>query len=256
MRVRRLRTGAVMAALVVAAPLIVNAAPAPRPAGICDSFLSFLCPKTDPTPDPEDTGAPEDPDTPGEPDSPEEPDTPEEPDSDETDPGSDIRIPDIPTLDDVDKTPLTDDEPVPAPLDAQAPIFTSTPAAMRAGGLSFTGLKGISLVSVPTVDGETVRVLKIDADSITIDGFALTVRPPEEPGLVTTADTMSLQGNVSVYLGSITASALGGEPLTIGIDTPPPLDEIEPGLLDVTMGLVGSTADSISYSNTDQNIVE
>lgn len=126
---------------------------------------------------------------------------------------------------------------------------------MRSGGLSFTGLSGISVVSVPTVDGGSVRVLKISADSITITGFSLTVRPPDEPGLVTTADTMALEGNVSVYIGSISASSMGGTPITIGTDTPPPLDEFEPGLLDVTMGLVGSTADSIAYTNTDQNIV-
>ena len=59
-----------------------------------------------------------------------------------------------------------------------------------------------------------------------------------------------------MYIGSISASALGGAPLDLGLDTPPPLDEIEPGLIDVTMGLVGSLADSITYTNTDQRIVE
>lgn len=248
---RRTRAGAIVAALVIATPLVAGAAPAPRPAGICESFLSFLCPKTDP--DPPETTAPDDPSTPdtNQPDVPTGPDT-----SDPELPGElheyvpDVGTPGIPN------DPDTEEDPDPAPVDEAAPIFTGTPAAMRAGGLSFTGLRGISIVSVPTADGGSVRTLKIDADSITISGFALTVRPPEEPGLVTTADTMSLQGNVSVYLGSITASAPGGEPLTIGTDTPPPLDEIEPGLLDVTMGLVGSTADSITYTNTDQNIVE
>ncbi|WP_217184316.1 hypothetical protein [Streptomyces sp. AC495_CC817] len=105
------------------------------------------------------------------------------------------------------------------------------------------------------MDGGSVRALKISADSITITGFSLTVRPPDEAGLVTTADTMSLQGHVSVYLGSVSASSMGGEPLTIGLDTPPPLTDVEPGLLNVTMGLVGSIADSITYSNTDQRIV-
>lgn len=232
---RRLRAAAALAALVIAAPLVVNASASPRSTGFCDSFLSFLCPKDDApaeeTPDPGATDDPADPDASG--DDAEtltDPD-PETPDAEETDP-------------------------VEAPVDDAAPVFSGIPAAMRSGGLSFTGLHGISIVSVPTADGGSVRALKITADSITITDFALTVRPPDGPGLVTDADTMSLTGNVAVYLGSISASSMGGDPLTIGTDTPPPLDDVEPGLLDVTMGLVGSTADVISYTNTDQRIVE
>lgn len=234
-----LRTAAVLAALVITAPLVVNAAPAPRPAGFCDSVFSFLCPKDDPQP--EESTAPE-------------------PPEDADDSGViDELLPedDEPAAPEADtETPAPEEEPVPAPVDEGAPVFTGTPAAMGAGGLSFTGLRGISIVSVPTVDGDPVRALKIDADSITIDGFSLTVRPPDGPGLVTTADTMSLQGNVSVYLGSVTATTMGGEGITLGLATPPALGDVEPGLLNVSMGLVGSTADSIQYSNTDQNIVE
>ena len=146
-------------------------------------------------------------------------------------------------------------EPVQAVPDDAAPVFTGTPAQMSSDGLSFTGLKDISIVTVPTVGGERVRVLKISADSITITGFALSVRPHGGPGLVTDADTMTLRGNVSVYLGSITASDSQGHALTLGIDTPPSLDDVEPGLLHVNMGLVGTIADSIAYTNTDQRMV-
>lgn len=249
---RRLRAGAVIAALLITAPLAVNAAPAPRPTGFCDSFLSFLCPKDDPEPeestDP-DTDAPPATDEPDAPGTSDEGD-PDDGSSDEED--SDEKSTDEPKTDDAD----ADEEPVPAPVDEGAPIFTGTPASMGAGGLSFTGLRGISIVSVPTVTGDEVRALKIEADSITITGFSLTVRPPDGPGLVTTADTMSLKGDVSVYLGSITATGIGGESLTLGLDTPPPLEDVEPGLLKVSMGLVGSIADSIEYSNTDQHIVD
>lgn len=158
------RTAAVLAALVLAAPLVLNAAAAPRPGGICDSFLSFLCPEPDPTDDPADEADPE-----GDPDDGQDPSvpvTPEDP-TEIADPG---------------ESPAPED-PVAAPLDESAPVYTGTPAAMRSGGLSFTGLKSICIVSVPTVDGGTVRVLKISADSITISGFALTVRPPDDAGL-------------------------------------------------------------------------
>ncbi|MFA4897221.1 MULTISPECIES: hypothetical protein [Microbacterium] len=238
---RRLRVVGVLAALVVAAPLLAGAAPSPRHTGFCDSFMSFLCPKPTPTQSTEPTD-PVDPTAPADPTAP-EPSAP-----DPIDPDAEIPV-------DPETQPPASTEPVPAPVDAAAPIFTGTPAAMRAGGLSFTGLQGISIVGVPTADGGSVRALKISADSITITGFSLTVRPPDQDGLVTNADTMELAGNVSVYLGSVSASSMGGAPLTIGTDTPPPLDDVSPGLLDVTMGLVGSTADSIHYTNTDQRIV-
>lgn len=247
MRTRGLRVIGVLAALAITVPLVGGAALSPRHTGFCDSFLSFLCPK-DP-PGPVDPTAPADPNTPD--------DDPSTPGVD----GTDVLIPETPGIP-TDPTnpqtptdPTTPVEPVPAPVDGSAPIFTGTPAAMRAGGLSFTGLKGISIVSVPTVDGGSVRALKISADTITITGFSLTVRPPEHDGLVTDADTMELSGNVSVYIGSVSASSMGGTPLTLGTDTPPPMDDVAPGLLDVTMGLVGSTADSIAYTNTDQRIV-
>lgn len=153
------------------------------------------------------------------------------------------------------EAPDPDETPAPAVPDEGAPIFTKTPAQMSSKSLSFTGLKGISLVTVPTIDGGSIRALKISADSITITGFALSVRPVGGPGLVTDADTMTLKGHVSVYLGSITATTQGGESLTLGADTPPSLDDVEPGLLHVDMGLVGTIADSIAYTNTDQRIV-
>lgn len=230
------RPGLAAAAIVVAlavTPMTLGAA-APRPqAGFCIPLI--YCP--DPEPDPI---------TPSESPSPTDPAEPADPSSPTVPLPTDPAVPEQPA-------PV---DPVPAPVDDAAPVFTGTPAALGSKSLSFTGLSGISIVTVPTVDGGGVRVLKISADSITISGFSLTVRPPDGPGLVTTADTMSLRGHVSVYLGSVSASALGGEPLTIGLDTPPPLTDIEPGLLDVTMGLVGSTADSITYANTDQRIVE
>ncbi|MFK4852381.1 hypothetical protein ACI3KT_12155 [Microbacterium sp. ZW T6_19] len=236
---RRMGVAAALVAVMVATPLTLGAASAPgmRDAGICIPLI--YCPQPTPTPTPTTPGTPTTPTTPVlpiDPTAPVDPSTPVVP--------SDPQAPQAPV------------EPVEAPVDAGAPVFTGTPASMGSESLSFTGLSGISIVSVPTVDGGSIRALKISADSITIKGFSLTVRPPDGPGLVTTADTMSLQGDVSVYIGSISASSMGGAPLTIGTDTPPPLTDVEPGLLNVSMGLVGSIADLITYSNTDQRIVE
>ena len=185
----------------------------------------------------------------------------EEPSEEPTDPGGlGLDEPSDDPTEDEDSDEDSEEEgngefPSEAQMDENAPTFTETPAAMGSESLSFKGLKGISFVSVPTADGGSIVVLKIQADEITIEEFSLTVKPPEEhEGLVTTADTMTLSGNVTTYIGSITAQTKDGKSLTIGPETPPPMDDVEPGLLRVTMGLVGSTADSISYSNTDQKL--
>lgn len=251
MRRRVSAIAGVLVAAALAVPLSTGAAAAPglRSTGICIPLI--YCPQPTPTPTPTPTSTtptvPTTPVTPIVPTTPTDPTNPVDP----TDP-ADPTAPVDPT----DPGTATPTEPVEAPVDTAAPVFTGTPASMGSESLSFTELSGISIVSVPTVDGGSIRALKITAQSITIKGFSLTVRPPDGPGLVTTADTMSLQGNVSVYLGSVTAQVAGGEPVTIGTDTPPPLTDVEPGLLNVSMGLVGSTADLITYTNTDQRIVD
>jgi len=144
----------------------------------------------------------------------------------------------------------------PAVRDDGAPVFTQPSAQLGAASLSFTGLPGISVVTVPMADGSRITALKITADSITIDGFALTVRRATGPALVTTADRMTLKGDVAVYVNSLSATTSDGKTLTLGADTPPPADGIAPGLVRITLGLVGATANSITYSNTDQRINE
>jgi hypothetical protein len=147
--------------------------------------------------------------------------------------------------------------PAPTPTDDPgAPIFTQPPAQLGSESLSFTGLTGISIVTVPLADGSRVPALKISADSITIGGFSLTVRHETGPSLATTADTMTLKGDVQVYLNSITATTSDGHSLTLGADTPPPADGVPTNLLRVTLGLVGATADSIVYTNTKQHLSE
>ena len=241
MKPQRRPGAALLAALALVAPTTLGAAVAPtsQPTGLCIPLLWCPSPSPTPTTPPPKSGTPG-PTVPGLPAVPGAPSTP----------GA--------------TTPTTPGEPAPTPApapvaatrDESAPVFTKIPAPMGSQGLSFTGLSGISIVDVPTIDGSTIRALKISADSITISGFSLTVRPPDKAGLVTNADTMTLTGHVSVYLGSVTATTQDGRALTLGTDTPPPLDDVKPGLLRVTMGLVGTIADSITYTNTDQRIVE
>ena len=133
-------------------------------------------------------------------------------------------------------------------------VFTQPSAQLGVASLSFTGLKGITLVSVPLANGSRIPALRLRADSITMDGFALTVRKATGPMLITKADRMQLKGDVTVYLNSVTATDSAGKSLTLGADTPPPKDGITPTLLRVTLGLVGTRADEIIYTNTDQQL--
>ncbi|WP_295822547.1 hypothetical protein [uncultured Microbacterium sp.] len=180
-------------------------------------------------------------------------------------------VPGVPVVPSPDPTtPATPASPAPTPpgqdsttppaqaavVDENALIFTQPSAQLGAQSLSFRGIPLVSVVTVPLADGTRITVLKMTADEITIDGFALTVRRATGPALVTTADRMTLSGRVSVYLNSLSATTADGKTLTLGADTPPPADGIAPGLARLTLGLVGTTADSIVYTNTDQKITQ
>ncbi|MEY9952868.1 hypothetical protein [Leifsonia sp. EB34] len=170
-------------------------------------------------------------------------------------------LPGLPGAPGTPGTPLTGSPtptpaPTPASPDGAAPVFTEPPAQLGSNSLSFTGLKGVTVVTVPLADGSHVPVLKISADSITIQGFSLNVRKQTGPVLLTTADTMTLSGNVQVYLDSATATLPDGTPLTLGASTPPPNNAMPGQLLRATLGLVGATADSIVYTNTKQHLSE
>ena len=80
------------------------------------------------------------------------------------------------------------------------------------------------------------------------------MRKATGPILATTADRMRLQGNVQVYLDSVTATGTDGKSLTLGAATPPPADGLPPQLLKVTLGLVGVTADRITFTNPHQHL--
>lgn len=265
MKVPNRRTASLMAvlALSVASTLGATAAATADPAPLCNSKTGCDSPDAS---GPGASSKPSAPSTPGVPTtSPTDPASPGPSESPApTDEPTDPATPDptesgIPTKEPTEEPSEEPTEPVKAQKDDDAPIFTKTPAALGSESLSFKGLSGLAIVKVPTADGGSTRALKISADQIKIEGFSLTVSPPEHAGkggLVTKADTMTLKGDVDVYIGSITATTKDGSSLTIGTDTPPPLDDVKPGLLRVTMGLVGSTADSITYSNTDQAIIE
>jgi len=139
--------------------------------------------------------------------------------------------------------------------DPNAPVMTLPAAQLSGSSLSFTGLQSVSLVTIPLASGAQVPVIKLVADSITIDNFLLDVRRATGPSLVTTAGQMVVSGHVTVYLDSVTATTLGGLGLTLGTDaTPPTSSELPSQLLRVDLGLVGIDADHISFTSQEQQL--
>jgi hypothetical protein len=139
--------------------------------------------------------------------------------------------------------------------DPNAPVMTLPAAQLGGSSLSFTGLQSVSLVTIPLASGARVPVIRLVADSITINNFLLDVRRSTGPSLVTTAGQMVVRGHVVAYLDSVTGTTLGGLGLTLGTDaTPPPSSELPSQLLRVNLGLVGIDADHISFTNQEQKL--
>lgn len=148
-------------------------------------------------------------------------------------------------------------QPVLNPLaNPNSPTFTLPAAQLGASSLTFTGLKQVTIVTVPLADGTTTPVIKLEADDIVISGFVLDVRRATGPSLVTFATTMELKGNVQVYLDSATLTLLNGTGLTLLANTPPPGNELPPQVLGVHFGLVGVTANQIIFTGPHQAIHE
>jgi hypothetical protein len=139
--------------------------------------------------------------------------------------------------------------------DPNAPVMTMPAAQLSGSSLSFTGLQSVTLVTIRLATGARVPVLRLVADSITIDNFLLDVRRATGPSLVTTAGQMVVRGHVTAYLDSVTATTLGGLGLTLGTNaTPPPGSELPSQLLRVNLGLVGIDADHISFTQQEQKL--
>ena len=136
-------------------------------------------------------------------------------------------------------------------------VYRMTLPAGQLGGssISISGIHQVGLVTVKKLDGSSFAVIKLKADDVVITGFLLDVRRATGPALVSSADRMELKGNVSVWLDSLTGTTLGGLGLTLGTDqTPPPSSELPPKLLRVNLGLVATSADSITYVNLHQEL--
>ncbi|WP_394552694.1 hypothetical protein ACDF64_17885 [Agromyces sp. MMS24-JH15] len=139
-----------------------------------------------------------------------------------------------------------------APADPAGMVFTPTPATLTASTLSIEGLRAIEIVTVDLADGTTSRALKITADRVVIDGFGLDV-PTGDGGLDTTATTLVVEGNATIWTPSITAILEDGVEHVIDTGSAP--DPASLGrLLRLRLPLLGMVADSVAYTGTDQAV--
>ena len=142
-----------------------------------------------------------------------------------------------------------------AAVDDNTMIVTSPGAPTTGSSLSLTGIPSIALVNLRLIDGSKKTVLKLTADSITMDGFALDVQPKNEGGrgLLTVDERIELTGGATIYLDNISLVA-GGKALSLGVDTPAPPDGFPTSSIQLRMGLVGVVAGNVHHVNTHQAI--
>lgn len=143
--------------------------------------------------------------------------------------------------------------------DPTAPVMTLPAAQLSGSSIEFSGLRSVSLVTVPLADGSRAPAVKLQADFIAMDDFSLDIRKPgKHDAAVTDAGRMELHGNVSVYLDSLTATTLDGQGFTLGASNSPPGSngEVPTHLLRVSLGMLGVTGDRISFSPVHQYLKE
>jgi len=135
-------------------------------------------------------------------------------------------------------------------------VFTLPASQLGGSSIAFGSIPIVSLVTVQLKDGSRTTVIKLQADSVTINDFVLDVKktPGGDAG-VTTSKQMVLSGHVSAYVDSATATLPGGIPLTLGAQTPPTETELPQTLLGVHLGLVGVISDRMTMTPSHLHVV-
>lgn len=157
----------------------------------------------------------------------------------------------------------------PLPADEQYPVLLggnedvdvySLPADLTSEDLQISGIRAVALVSVPVngTSGERRNALKVVADRITSTGFRLKTYAydkGEVAGTDTTAASVTMDGNATIYITSLTASLPDGSDLVLDADDPP--ESVTALLLDLTdptVGLLGATSDRQVWSGFTEKV--
>jgi hypothetical protein len=121
----------------------------------------------------------------------------------------------------------------------------SVPGELRSEDLSMSGLRSVSIVSVPAATPSGSRLaLKIVADHVRLDGFHLKTFADEgTAGTITDAEYVTLDGNATMYITSLRAGLPDGDRLVVDPDDPPTFTGWLLALLNPTIGFLGATSE-------------
>ncbi|QWT22680.1 hypothetical protein KPL76_07605 [Subtercola sp. PAMC28395] len=152
-------------------------------------------------------------------------------------------------------TPSPSPSPIPvlAPADPGAMPLTRNPAKLSGSTLSISGLKGLGVVTVTLPDGSSMRVIKLEADHVSIDGFVLDAAGPDGHGVLTHATNMTADGSVVVYLDSIAGLLGSGASAVFDAVTPPTASDLG-GLTALTLDLYGLSADVDTLTGSHEEL--
>lgn len=139
--------------------------------------------------------------------------------------------------------------------DPGAPVFTPTPPILSGSGLGLAGLSDIRIVEITRADGSTARALRLSADEVVVDGFALDV-PSGSGGLANRSERMVATGHVVVYADSIAGILSSNAEILIDTLTQPPTADTLSELTRIHIPLYGMTADRVVHEQSHQQIYE
>jgi hypothetical protein len=163
------------------------------------------------------------------------------------------------------KTTRPDPTPTPTPTPTLCPseapkilkagadqaIVSSNPSILTCDLLTISGLSFDGIVDLPTAGGGTIRVLKFSMSSTTQTPFKL-ISDPARKSLTTTADELTVSGNVSFFTSELKGNLLGLVPVDFTPDNPPPLVIPEIFFTGVTIKLVDVIGDKLTAGNMKQ----
>ncbi|WP_425955106.1 DUF6114 domain-containing protein [Xylanimonas sp. McL0601] len=155
--------------------------------------------------------------------------------------------------------PLPEDEGLPLVLGGNEDVDVySVPAELKAADLEISGIKAVALVSVPVdgISGKRRNAIKLVADHVKVSGFRLkTYADGGAAGTNTIADFVTMDGDATMYITSLTASGPDGESLRLDADNPPAtLTALVLAALNPTVGLLGATSDEQVWSGFRESV--
>ena len=132
--------------------------------------------------------------------------------------------------------------------------LTRNPAKLSGSSLAIAGLQSLGVVTVTLPDGSTMRVIRLEADHISIDGFVLDAKGSDGHGVLTHATNMTANGSVVVYLDSVAGLLEDGTNAVFDHLNPPASLASLVGLTTISLDLYGLSGDTLTLSASHEEL--